>query len=85
MKQRAVPLSQNRPAAAWPTGFAPRALGVLMAAGCFAYLLHGTWRLFLHAVGELPMSLLYLPTVGELWAIVWLLRGGPATTREAAP
>ena len=67
------------------SGFAPRALGVLMAAGCFAYLLHGTSRLFFPAVGELSMSLLYLPTVGELWAIVWLLRGGPATTRLSAP
>jgi hypothetical protein len=63
------------------SGFAPRALGVLMTIGCFAYLLHVAAELFFPSLGAAAAYGLAIPTLGEIGTIAWLLVGGPARAR----
>jgi hypothetical protein len=58
------------------SGFAPRVLGILMAAGCFPYLAHSAALLFFPDLAVSTARGLLLPTVGEVGTIAWLLVKG---------
>ncbi len=58
-------------------GAVPRALGMLMVAGCFAYLLHVAAELFFPSIRAAAAWGLAVPTLGEVGTIAWLLLGGP--------
>ena len=58
------------------SGLLPRVLGILMAIGCFAYLLHSSAWLFFPSWGSIARRSLLIPTLGEVGTILWLLVKG---------
>jgi hypothetical protein len=66
------------------SGFAPNVLGILMAVGCFPYLMHSAALLFFPDFAAITARGLILPTLGEVGTIAWLLIKGVSHRGESA-